>query len=385
MAPNGTKYYADHLTSVRADTVVEFGPEVRTLSTSGQPESQTTVEPRVGPVRWYYPRQFATMAVSRVEDRFGNWVVYNYSGPRLNSITASDGRHVAINWRSDAPLISSIVVQPGPNQRVWSYAYESIKVNYEAWGAHLAKVTLPDGTYWQYPQYSYNVALPTPYGCSFRQGTAETIAPLSFTVKHPTGLQGTFTIKKKWYARSYVPSVCWYESGTAQEVLPPMGQTSALIEKKFSGAGIPTSIWTYTYAQAQGSTTYDACSGTGTCLSARWVDVTDPDGARVRYTIGTRWGIAEGRTVAIQTFDRTGAMLRTESMEYADPNGGPFPARIGTWIGGSLWSSADAQEQISVVKRTVTTQDGRAFETNVNVFDVFGRPLKLSKSSSPAP
>ncbi len=120
VSPNGTKYWMNYLRAKRAENVDVYDP------VSG---------------RELVRRQFATMYATKVEDRFGNYVEYHYTGDQLTSITASDGRSVTIDWRSDAPLIDSITQQEGSaHQRTWQYTYPC-PTGEHPW---LSQVTLPD-------------------------------------------------------------------------------------------------------------------------------------------------------------------------------------------------------------------------------------------------
>lgn len=64
-------------------------------------------------------RRKVFLMASHVEDRFGNWVKYSYSGSQLVSISSSDGRHIGISW-SDGTIAE--VTSHG---RVWRYAYDA--------------------------------------------------------------------------------------------------------------------------------------------------------------------------------------------------------------------------------------------------------------------
>ncbi len=86
------------------------------------------------------------MLVSRVEDRFGNWLTYAYSGDLVTDIRASDGRHVAIAYVDGGPRISSITVDGGAaGSRTWTYTYTKSTANIVY---SLTTVTQPDGSAW---------------------------------------------------------------------------------------------------------------------------------------------------------------------------------------------------------------------------------------------
>jgi hypothetical protein len=104
LAPDGTKYYYNHLS---------YGPAITELMYEAH-------QPII-----HLPRKMGYMYLTKVEDRFGNYVNYNYSGSGgiLTSITASDGRQVTIT-RNGA--ISSITLQPGTSAaQTWNYTYNN--------------------------------------------------------------------------------------------------------------------------------------------------------------------------------------------------------------------------------------------------------------------
>jgi YD repeat-containing protein len=47
------------------------------------------------------------MMVSRIEDRFGNFVTYTYAGNRLTAITASDGRSITLSYNANGHVTSA--------------------------------------------------------------------------------------------------------------------------------------------------------------------------------------------------------------------------------------------------------------------------------------
>jgi hypothetical protein len=95
---------------------------------------------RTAPVLKLGKNQFVTrsrvyLLATRIQDRFGNWVTYTYSGDQLTRIDASDGRAITIGWSGNT--ISSVTAPVG----TWSYGYNN--------GA-LSSVTQPDGSAWTY-------------------------------------------------------------------------------------------------------------------------------------------------------------------------------------------------------------------------------------------
>src|SRR5690606_12604461 len=60
------------------------------------------------------------LLASRVEDRFGNWVSYQYDGAgKVQSITSNDGRSITFAYTGN------YITSATANGRVWTYQYRS--------------------------------------------------------------------------------------------------------------------------------------------------------------------------------------------------------------------------------------------------------------------
>lgn len=379
VSPDGTKYYLDHLVGVRADTVAEILPD------PGDPLlASAGVTTMAGPIRLWYPRMFATMYVSKIEDRFGNTLTFTYNGRQIASIAASDGRRINFVWRSDAPLIDQIIVQPGASQRIWRYEYANIvNIASSGWQANLSAVVQPDGSRWSYSGALPEGQLYNPNGCTLRSGLADGTSVSSFTATHPSGLTGIFATKLKWHSRSYVPSLCDTYSGTVPaETHPLLLSTATLISKTLSGPGIQTGTWNYQYSTAVGSAARDACAANQTCADSRWVEVVNPDSTRTRYTVSNRWGVLEGKALKQEYLDAAANVIRTDTTTYADPAGGPYPSRLGAILGAPYGTNVDSLERLAPVATTTTQQQGATFSNAVTARDQFGKPTALTRSSS---
>ncbi|MCI4567571.1 RHS repeat-associated core domain-containing protein [Lysobacter sp. CFH 32150] len=366
VSPDGTKYWFDYLVGERADTIYEIDHYSGT--------------------RLKQPRMLATMYVSRIEDRFGNSLIYQYSGDKLTAITASDGRSVEIAWRTDARLIDRITVQPAlSNPRVWRYEYSTIAPTY----AVLSAVVLPDDSRWSFLSglTGQGQALTDKdlNKCETRT-RPNTAGGTVMTITHPSGLIGKFTVGTTWHARSYVDSYC-HTSQVGQDIfdpyedIPPLFGTVSLTRKEFSGPGLPVQAWTYTYPTAEGSTSLDPCASAGTCPDTKWVDVVDPDGNLTRYAHSNRWGVTEGKLLKTEFYQGTSTLLRSESLEYALFNQGPYPSSLGNAM-TDYHSNSGKDSVWTPTKKRLITQQGTTFTWQANSFDEFAAPLSVTRSSS---
>jgi len=368
--PAGTKYFLDYLIGRDAGQVLEF-------------DGGTTIR---------HPVMLVAMMATRIEDRFGNFLTFTYSGSRLTGISASDGRAVSIAWRPETTdLVASITVQAGGTQpRTTTYEYTTINTL-----PVLTGVVLPDGSRWSFSNLTQRVGVFSPVGCgqrTFNPATPTSIPATTATLTHPGGLVGQFTLRSTYHGKSYVPGWC-DTAPSAHEINHPVFATYSLTTKQFSGPGLSPRTWSYTYAPVQASASYDPCAATNSCPDTKWVDVLAPDGVRTRYTFSNRYTELEGKELSADVYAAgSGALVQTTSQTYAAPNAGPYPAAIGdSMVPGNY--NLFLEQSIAPLKSSITTQDGTAFSWSVATgcggypycFDTFGRPTKVNKSSAPAP
>lgn len=248
--------------------------------------------------------QFRTrvyLMASRVEDRFGNWVEYQYSGSgpttRLDAILASDGRRIDVAYESSQGYAR--INSATAHGRAWSYAYASASLG--APGRHpLSTVTLPDGvSQWIYGftgqlsaesgdgDHPYGPGCPRPitFGGNF-----------SFSTTHPAGATGTFVFQNLQHARSGVPlSACVALDGGAGNVNrlehTYYFQNFSLLSKTVSGVGVGTSTWNYNYGEGDHYLVNHVppCLDPVACPESKTVTVNNPDGTSTLYDFGVRF------------------------------------------------------------------------------------------------
>ena len=362
VSPDGTKYWFDHLTGERALTMKEQDP--------------------YGSGTWLKQhRMLARMYVSRIEDRFGNSLTYIYAGDRLTDITASDGRHVRIDWGGDR-LIDSIWVQPGTlPQRIWQYHY--------AGGPKLIAAILPDQSRWTFDLQGLGRGPPPPEElsyCSTRTMPDPIPNPtLVSTVTSPSGLVGRFGVRAAWHARSYVASNCREPELNRGERAPSLFQSTSLVSKEFSGPGMATRTWGYRYSPAVGSALFDPCAlaNPQTCADTKWVEVSEPNGDMTRHVHSNRWGPMEGKRLWTETFAASApsTLVRKEIFEYALPTHGPYPARVGYNMVMSD-SNTEPQETLTPLRKRTIYQQERLFVWEVNAFDEYANTVITTRSSN---
>lgn len=227
------------------------------------------------------------MMVSHIEDRFGNFVNYNYnSNGDLESIVASDGRQINVYYESYVNSIGktySRAAYAEANGRRWEYIYSPIE-NPIYRKNMLSEVKLPDESKWKYDDNIYGVGFkpnssPSAYGVSEEvminnqriqaqcHKTTVSAAAFTTTVLSPTGAsteykfsnvyQGRAEVNPQFYPRNYQIVGPGSTSGTVQHIRNMSCNISrSLTSKVISGAGLTSQSWTYTYSKNVG--TYQA-------------------------------------------------------------------------------------------------------------------------------
>lgn len=392
---SGTKYWFDHM----ARTVE---PEYRYQSVQYVATADGDI------VSYTTSRSKVSLYVTRVEDRFGNWVTYTYSNTntqpvKLTQITSNDGRTITLQYNSG--LVSSV----SDGSHSWSYTYQN---------GSLQSVTLPDTSKWQFSLASLANAQIQPSTESTR--TCTSLDPILSapdyvgTITHPSGATATYTVGPQRFGRTNVPAICRnYQSpgvpdpaGKSDDyfVMPVKAWALTLKSRQISGMGLTTGTWTYAWSGGVGSWQYPpgqtepVCRTTDClepvcvsddCAGSRSVTVTEPDGTWTRHAYGTSYRYNEGKLLSTSTGTGT-TTLRTITYDYNFATSGqPYSARIGgsPQRRGAGWVS----EYVRPTVAQVTTQDGTDFLwvvakdcNGTYCFDGFARPTKVLKGSMAA-
>lgn len=144
------------------------------------------------------------LLATRVEDRFGNYVNYNYSAGKLSSISASDGRLIAVQYGANSITATT-------SGRSWVYTLQN---------GHLLSVTNPDGSRWTYSPFGSNSAYVeqpsdilgleyfSPESFCLQESDGGYSGEFSFLVTAPSGATATFGFSATRFHRSRVPYFC---------------------------------------------------------------------------------------------------------------------------------------------------------------------------------
>jgi len=328
---------------------------------------------------------------SRVEDRHGNSVDYNWdmtspNDARLHSIVANDGRRIDIKykWIEPSGYIDPITKDNGykvesitANGRVWSYEYAATR-------ALLTKVTLPDKSFWTlsptfaYPEVSEGRNSNPCNGTSWKAGVFE------YTMTHPSGAQGKFLFATTRHGRANVYPKCDWDDDRRQDKNRSPGKffmTVSLVRKELSGPGVTPRTWTV----ERSSSAEDASwLGENKGDTVKTVAITDSAGEYIRYTFSNYFGQDEGMLLKKEI--GASASQIAAITEHSYDVAGVIPSytrELGISPGYDGRNPLDGK--VIPLSETKISQDGMIFRSQVDAFDLFARPTRVTRSSAPAP
>lgn len=388
VAPDGTKYWLDHL-SYRYMSSIERPLGSSPVSFAASPFHVLAANSDI------LLRREGRMLATRVEDRFGNWIAYAYNGDLVTDITASDGRHVTLAYVPGTSHVSTVTVLGGAaGQRTWTYTYVH---SAQTLADTLTRVAQPDGSAWSFDMDSFNGAFvdmrETPSSCDVL-GTPNQAPAFTGRMTHPSGLSGSFTVQATRRGRSYVPRTCAYIAN--QAVVPTMSGTwaktpnaswnMALQSRQLSGAGLAPMTWNYSYSPSNESWSQN-CSGG--CPASAWTTVSYPDGHAERSTFSNRYDWTESQLISEEVFDGapdTTTRRRLTQYGYVAPD----PAADGrsgayTRQPGSTFVQGENKAQVNQIapQGTRTIYEGNdVFRWNVIQFDGLARASQVERCNS---
>ncbi len=359
-SPDGVKYFFDWV-------ITRWAPDVVGLVMLG---GGAAYESR-------FERSSIFFVVTRVEDRFGNWVNYQWSGDRLQQISSNDGRQINISYNSLGRIISA-----SSGGRQWGYTYTQSK---------LSKVTLPDASTWLYSRPGFLESIEMEEiddwvaDCPSNEIGKVTFAG-DMIVTHPSGAVAEFSFDGRRHHRSGTPFSCQKPATTYEYLdIPNYTDTFSLISKKVTGPGLATLQWDYTYSPGSGLwyKSYCDAGNLSMCPPSKIQTVSGPNNTWERYEYGIHYDVNEGQLLKKEAGSGPANILRTETYSYVSTSevaGYPFPATVGT---NPLTNSNPlAEVRLRPQKSVTVNQQGASFSKQVTSFDVFARPTSVTKSST---
>lgn len=338
------------------------------------------------------PRSEVTLYATLVTDRFGNWVSYDYdpiNPHRLRSISSNDGALIDLSYHSNGKIAS---ITHGDSS--WSYVYGS--------NNQLTDVIRPDSSHWTYVYNNLvNVVLNHQNlwgGCNVDSnvGTRKSsVAPsagdiASLVITHPSGATGDFRFRKIIHGTSYTPGYCHWRVvriGTPpitheyaeMEGVPMAYQVVSIYEKKIAGPGLTPMSWTYKYEPSWSWSYNNYCALPRTCSRISKTVVTSTDGTVMRYGFSNEYQVNPGKMLELK-IEKDGTVRSTTSHTYlASAVGHPFKNAAGNNRHGRANTFTYFNRPLL---STTIVQDGVSFSSSVNTYDVFPRPVSVTKSNS---
>lgn len=302
----------------------------------------------------------ARMMVTRIEDRFGNWINYEYNATDpvvvtkgLSRMLASDGRQ--LNFSYNNGKIQSI----NDGVRIWGYSY---------FQGGLTTVNLPDGSRWAIDFASLSAATytyATSASCTtFPQPTGP--SSVSASITHPSNARANFVFQPYRHALSGAPSTCLTAGGAQFARLNPNEyDTITPMSKTVNGVVISDNrYWSFVWSAGS---------------STKVTQVNGPQsGDQVEYSFGNRYGINEG--LLLNKNSMGGGASEANVYQYHGATAGPYPARFGT----SYQTRGDTHhtESIQPLRAISTTRYGGDFLETRTLFNAYGNAEQITRSGS---
>jgi RHS repeat-associated protein len=316
-------------------------------------------------------RFYAQMLVSRIEDRFGNYVVYRYHGTQLHSIEANDGRNITLTYHGGTGPFKNYVSAVSGAGKTWHYNYLPATSQVQN---SLHQVVRPDHKSWLFSLAEINAlgqpAVPTrelSTGCERSMAASRTA-----TITHPHGMVATFTLAPRVFGRTEVPK--WYKDMKNYYAVQPCYNQYSLITKQLSGPAVQTLSWHYSYSENHGAfvgaakpvpnahLTPPSAMDAGDLRSTR---VVAPDGSVTLHYHSRRFDFTEGAEVLTEYYDKDAAtLLKRIEKSYAR---GPMLGAAAMFDANSE-STDHARYLVSVH----TTLQQTKYSTNFSDFTPYG-------------
>ncbi len=379
--PNGMRYEFDWMATRNASDVLD-SEYYRDANGDG-----------TNPTGLLVPTSDVFLYATKVEDRFGNFLTYEYdtlNKHRLLSIASNDGARIDISYNSNGQV--SEVASSG---RIWRYNYVD-----SYYGRKLSEVVLPDQSTWSFPAgtayhngamwwYIVSSALPGGFymnSCAedatgYRsQDVPNSADVVTITMKHPSGAIGEFTTRPLIHGSDNTPGGCGLFGTSASSFwfgsygIPSAYLARSLTSKRISGPGISPATWSYTYHPRWSFA--NTCVGT-TCRS-RTIE-SRPDGSSVEYVFGNNYATDVGDLLE-KTLTNGGTFVERVSYQTSSVPG-PYPADAGQLIS----QGNPLTVKLRPINSVQTLRDGRLFTKSIGQFDQFAQPTSVTKSSADTP
>ncbi len=379
-SPDGTKYYFNRMVTKPGNdrySKIIYG------TSSADALTGATHPLKMNRVRYH-------LVATKVEDRFGNYVNYNYNtSNRLTSIASSDGRTITLNYNG-----SNVITSATAHGKTWTYAYDA--------AGKFVSATLPDASKWEYAltggffRGSLSGSDDPPPGVYCNNNVAYVTQDLTYipgnttsklVVKHPSGATGTFDFTATQHYNPW-EATCAYESPR------PLQYIDALVSKKIAGPGLVDQVWSYNYDVLTDIYQTETQCLQGACPTAQPTRITQPDGTVLSFNFKLNGHYAErGQT----TYDTTTKnLIELKRTTYTNVSADAANQGFNTMVGINplghvlapqggyyriLPGTASTEYELPSKQKDII-QDGVTFTWKANGFDPFARANSVSLSNS---
>lgn len=383
--PDGTVYYFNWMVVRRVPSIgteesisIGYNAEDGRIGTIGSYNSPRVLVPRA---------EYALYA-TRVEDRHGNWITYEYdsSNPqRLLAIRSNEGSAITLVYEHGQ--ISTATA----GSQIWTYQYSRPYSSYPNI-AVLDSVVLPDQTKWTYSISGLGALnLHTQEskdlwrGCILNiQGMASSLAPdpnriATVSITHPSGATGVFKFRNIVHGTNRTSGSCAAQNATASPTIYgaiAAFKVSSLYEKTVSGPGVSTGTWSFSYVPTW---SWASQCLSATCATTSETRVTAPDNVLTRYTYGNDYDANSGKLLSVKT-EYDGSIVEEKASIYVDSSIGQLFADsygIDPHKGNNPFAN-----KIRPLSTSIIIRDGTTFTRQLSAFDVFGRPAVTTSTNS---
>ncbi|WP_144409362.1 hypothetical protein [Pseudoxanthomonas suwonensis] len=323
------------------------------------------------------------MYVTRIEDRFGNWVSYGASG-----ITSSDGRAITLTSNPSQGSAGAVIQTNG---KQWS-----ISGSRNLAGNGSFAITNPDGSVWDFSQTGIiSPALsPLSNSCSTESQIPSSYSgQMTVQVQIESGAKGVFVFQPRRQGFSDVWFQCDYALSGSKEgqnysnIMHFMDEI-ALKSRTVSGPGLASFTHTIDYGDI------NACYSPGPQPAPP--NVCGSNSPRVRnVTISGTDGSLRTLTFGNQFYGNAGLLLGSTEGGLRSVLIDNVSLYENTGLPGKRVLGYDVRSyRVVRPRKMVTTESGRSFISEVPstcgsggspCFDERFRPTKIVKSSEPSP
>lgn len=313
----------------------------------------------------YRPKGAGSWFLSKVSDRNGNWLQYNYSTypttwplspPLINSITSNDGRTVTFNYQTilGRPHLASIVA---PGKRI-DYTYEIYQSSY-AWESDL------NGLFWADSAYSNTQAQRTRLK----------------SVVLADGTSWTFLYQPK----SALKSITTPSGGIISYDFWPSAYGFNLQSRQTSGT-LPASSWSFDDLNQSSQLGVHYVTGGAFCEK----DTFTLGGASAspKYD-STLWNIGLPESITIYSNSACTTQIKKEVFQYDKRQIAPDPKGSDCFYAAQPFTEAnirchygDPATYAPIQTSHVITQDGKNYSTTTSSWDSYGNPLIVTESGT---